>query len=100
MNESAKPYSQLFSPKHIFGTIVLYALLVGFLFWADKNLSIGSCNPSVSQLIILIVPFFSAIFFIITLIYSTKGRKYQIIPAILHGLVLITLILMRFYDRK
>jgi hypothetical protein len=94
MNEPVQPSSRFFSPKHVFGTVFLYAVLVGLLIWADKNLSIGSCNPSTSQLIILIVPIFSAILFIITLIYSIKGRKYQIVPAVIHGLVLIALILM------
>jgi hypothetical protein len=99
MNEPVQPTPRIFSPKHVFGTVFLYAVLVGLLIWADKNLSIGSCNPSVSQLIILIVPIFSAILFIITLIFSIKGKKYQIVPAIIHGLVLLTLLLIWRYAR-
>jgi hypothetical protein len=99
MSTPLKPPGRIFSPKAIVGTIGFYVAVTILFFWADHVSPSGPCTPGAGILMFLFLPFVSAILLFITLTFVARGRKSQIIPAIVHGLVLLGFICLYFYSR-
>lgn len=99
MNDLVKP-NRIFSARPILGTLGFYALVAGLIFWADRVTPSGPCVPGLGILFLLILPFVSLILLLVTALLAIKGRKSQIVPAIFHGLVVLTVICLWYYSRR
>jgi hypothetical protein len=94
MKDSSKPSALIFSPKPIFVTLGIYAILAALIYWADRVSPGGPCTPGMGILLLLLVPIISAILLVVTLVLVLRGRRTQIVPAILHGLVIIAFVIL------
>jgi hypothetical protein len=81
--------NQTNSFKPAFLTIVMYAIFLGLIAAAEAWSPSGSCTPGLGLMLLLLLPIVSLVLFLISISAVIKGRRTQIIPAIIHSLVLI-----------
>ena len=88
MSDSVKLQSSFFS-KYTWYTLGFYLLAWAIIFVLNIFSHAGPCNPGTGTLVLFLMPVFAAILFIITCTLALMGRKAQIIPTIIHGIVLL-----------
>jgi hypothetical protein len=66
MNDLVKPYRRIVSAKPILGTLGFYAFVAGLIYWADRVYPSGPCVPGLGILLLLMLPFISAILLLVT----------------------------------
>lgn len=89
--------NRVFSLKPILLTIVLYASIVGLIEFADYKSPAGPCVPGLGFFVELPALFLPPILLIISLIKVVNGRRSQTIPAIIHGLLVLGILIMMMH---
>ena len=82
--------TRLFFSRPLAGTVCFYAFMTVLIIGGEYISPSGPCTPGLGILPLLLLPFLSAGLFLVALIRAIKGHRSQLIPAVLHGLVVLT----------
>jgi hypothetical protein len=90
MEESKKsPLKRPFRKKSVLMTLGVYAIMAGVIYFLNSVSPSGPCNPGMGIFLLLLMPIVSIVLLFVTGMSAIRGRKSQIIPAALHGFVLL-----------
>jgi hypothetical protein len=98
MNNVIKSSHRIAAFRPFFGTLCFYALFIGLGYWANRISPSGPCTPGLGFLVLMLLPVISSVLLIVTLVSVAKGRKPQILPAMVHGIVIMAFICMLCYS--
>ena len=87
------------SSKYTRFTLGFYLLTGALIYILNMYSPGGSCSPGPGIISLLLMPVISGILFIITCTLALMGRKTQVNPAIIHGIVLLGFGLLWLYVR-
>jgi hypothetical protein len=70
-------------------TLLFYSLAATSIYLLNKAEPSGPCTPGLGIMLLLLLPFISAVLFVVNSIKTYKGSKSNMLSAVIHLLVVI-----------